>query len=166
MATVCAVSDTVLIAIGVAGAGSLVRGHPALLTAVTVGGAGFLAFYGTLALRRALRPKRAAIPETSQSGPATAIATGLALTFLNPHVYLDTVVLIGGLSARYEFWAALAFGAGAATASLVWFFGLAFGARLEAPMFQRKQAWRYLDTAVAITMFAIAARLIGEVLVV
>ncbi len=166
VATVCAVSDAVLIAIGVAGAGSLVRGHPGLLATMTVGGAGFLTLYGALALWRALRPKKAEIPENTQRGLAAAVAASLALTFLNPHVYLDTVVLIGALSARYEGWAALSFGAGAAAASLGWFFGLAFGARLAAPLFTRPQAWRYLDTAVGITMLAIAARLVGEALVV
>lgn len=92
------------------------------------------------------------------------MATCLALTFLNPHVYLDTVVLIGGLSARYASTGSVAFGIGAAMASTVWFYGLAYGARLLAPLFARPQAWRVLDIIIALVMWGMAARLVGEAL--
>ena len=106
-----------------------------------------------------------AIDEFGDPLPAATLATCLALTFLNPHVYLDTVVLIGGLSARHAPPAAIAFGIGAAVASVVWFFGLAYGARLLAPLFARPPAWRVLDAIIALVMWGIAARLIGEALV-
>jgi L-lysine exporter family protein LysE/ArgO len=163
VATVCAVSDGLLIFAGIAGLGSLIRAAPGLLTAITIGGAVFLLVYGAMAAYRALKPRSGKLPPQAQEGLAAAIGTCLALTFLNPHVYLDTVVLIGGLSARYEGAAVLMFGGGAALASLTWFFGLAYGARLAAPLFARPGAWRILDALVAATMLIIAARLIGEV---
>ena len=165
VAAVCSVSDAALIAAGVAGLGVLVKQNPALLVAVTVVGGVFLAVYGALAARRAFRPE--ALRPAAESGRSLAatLATCLALTFLNPHVYLDTVVLIGGLSARHAPPAAIAFGIGAAVASVVWFFGLAYGARLLAPLFARPPAWRVLDAIIALVMWGIAARLIGEALV-
>ena len=142
----------------------LVKQEPALLVAVTVIGAVFLAAYGALAARRAVRPE--ALRPAGEAGRSlvATLATCLALTFLNPHVYLDTVVLIGGLSARHAPPAAIAFGAGAALSSAVWFFGLAYGARLLAPLFAKPLAWRALDAIIALVMWAIAAHLIGEAL--
>jgi L-lysine exporter family protein LysE/ArgO len=93
---------------------------------------------------------------------ATTITTCLALTFLNPHVYLDTVVLIGALSGRHAGAGALAFGAGAGLASLLWFYGLGYAARLAAPFFARPKAWRVLDTLIGVVMLILAARLVGE----
>ena len=103
-------------------------------------------------------------PEAMQAGEGrpslgAAIATCLALTFINPHVYLDTVLLIGSLSGRYDGAARLAYGAGAAAASFVWFFGLGYGAALLQPIFADKRAWRLLDIGIGIVMWAIAARL-------
>jgi L-lysine exporter family protein LysE/ArgO len=160
VALTCFLSDAVLIAAGVAGLGTLVRQAPVALRLVSFAGAAFLAAYGAMAFRRAispgvLRPADAAAPSFSAT-----LATGLALTWLNPHVYLDTVVLIGGLSARHAPAAAVAFGAGAAVASLVWFFGLAYGARLMAPLFARPAAWRVLDAAIAAVMWMLGARLL------
>lgn len=163
VAAVCAVSDALLIFAGIAGLGSLTRAAPGLLTAITIGGAVFLLVYGAMAAYRALKPRSGKLPSQAEEGLAAAIGTCLALTFLNPHVYLDTVVLIGGLSARYEGAAVLMFGGGAALASLTWFFGLAYGARLAAPLFARPGAWRTLDALIAATMLIIALRLIGEV---
>ena len=162
VATVCALSDIVLIAAGVAGLGGLVRDAPTLLKVVTLAGAAFLAVYGALAFRRALRPGALLAAEPGEAGLAATLLTCLALTFLNPHVYLDTVVLIGGLSARHAGAAAFAFGGGASLASVLWFYGLAFGARLAAPLFARPTAWRVLDVAIGLVMWAIAARLISE----
>jgi L-lysine exporter family protein LysE/ArgO len=164
VATVCVVSDAVLIAAGVAGLGALVKQHPSWLAAVTIAGAIFLAAYGLLSFRRAFRPESLRPAADEPAGLAATVATCLALTFLNPHVYLDTVVLIGGLSARYPSTGSVAFGVGAAIASTVWFYGLAYGARLLAPLFARPQAWRALDIIITLVMWGIAARLVGEAL--
>jgi L-lysine exporter family protein LysE/ArgO len=164
VALVCAVSDAVLIAAGVAGLGSLVRQVPAVLTAVTVLGVVFLVAYGALAARRAWEGEALAASAVEGQTLGAALATCLTFTFLNPHVYLDTVVLIGAVSARHAPPANAAFGIGAALSSAVWFFGLAYGARLIAPLFARRRAWQILDGLIAIVMWAIAARLIGELI--
>jgi len=163
VAAVCSLSDALLIAAGVAGLGRLVYGASALVTLITLAGAAFLVVYGAIAFRRALRPGglvAASVGETSLTGTLT---TCLALTFLNPHVYLDTVVLIGALSARYDSDVVVAFGVGAVLASIVWFFGLGYGARLLAPLFSRPAAWRILDGLIGIVMWAIAVRLVLEI---
>jgi L-lysine exporter family protein LysE/ArgO len=160
--TVCALSDVLLIVAGIAGLGGLMREAPGLLLAITLAGAAFVAGYGVLALRRAARPGYLEAAPRAETGLAATIATCLALTWLNPHVYLDTVVLIGALSARYVGGEAVAFGAGASAASILWFYGLGFGARLGAPVFSRPQAWRVLDVAIGVVMLLIAARLIAE----
>lgn len=160
--TLCAVSDAVLITAGIAGLGFLAQGTPWVLTVATFGGAAFLVAYGALSFRRALRPEVLRAAPEDGAGLGTAVATALALTWLNPHVYLDTVVLIGALSARYTSSAATAFGAGAVLASIVWFYGLGYGARLLAPLFARPQAWRILDVGIGVVMWAIAARLLAE----
>jgi L-lysine exporter family protein LysE/ArgO len=162
VATVCALSDLLLIAAGVSGVGGLVREAPAVAMAVTVAGAAFLFGYGLLAFRRALAPGRLDAADRGAKSLGAAILTALALTFLNPHVYLDTVVLIGSISARHAGWAAVAFAAGAGAASIVWFYGLGFGARLLAPLFARPAAWRALDLFIAVVMWAIAFRLALE----
>lgn len=164
VATLCAVSDAVLISAGVAGLGSLAMAKPALLARVTLSGALFLAAYGSLAFWRAARPGRLVPAERSETRLAATLMTALAFTFLNPHVYLDTVVLIGALSARYRSWPAAIFGGGAAAASVVWFYGLGFGARLVAPVFSRPGAWRALDLGIGVVMWVIAGRLVAETL--
>jgi L-lysine exporter family protein LysE/ArgO len=162
--TLCALSDVVLIAAGVAGLGRLVEAAPALLAWITVSGALFLAAYGGLAFWRAVRPGRLVPAERGETRLAATLATALAFTFLNPHVYLDTVVLIGALASRYRGFAAAAFAGGAAAASVVWFYGLGFGARLIAPVFSRPGAWRVLDVGIGVVMWAIAVRLVAETL--
>lgn len=159
---ICAAADAALIAAGVAGLGSLVTASPLLLVLARLGGALFLAAYGLMALRRAFRSE--SLRGEGEAAPTlgAALAACLAFTFLNPHVYLDTVVLIGALSGRFAGTAKLAYGLGAATASLVWFSALGFGARLLAPVFARPLAWRILDLAVAAIMLLIAARLAAE----
>jgi L-lysine exporter family protein LysE/ArgO len=161
VATLCAASDALLIAAGVAGLGTLVRDNAAALTVVALVGAAFLFVYGLIAFRRALKPGRLEASRGGEGTLAAALATALALTFLNPHVSLDTVVLIGGLSARHAGRGAIAFGVGAAFASVVWFYTLGFGARLLAPVFARPGAWRVLDVAIGIVMWVIAARLLA-----
>jgi L-lysine exporter family protein LysE/ArgO len=159
---ICSVSDAVLIAAGVAGLGSLIRQAPVLINWVSGAGAAFLAYYGAVALKRMLSPAAMAAAGGEAMPLKTAMTTCLALTFLNPHVYLDTVVLLGGLSARYAGAARLAYGIGAAAASFAWFFALGFGARFLAPVFARPLAWRVLDGLIAMVMWGLAARLVFE----
>jgi L-lysine exporter family protein LysE/ArgO len=158
--TICFLSDAALITAGVAGVGSLIQAAPGALRVVTLAGAAFLAVYGALAARRALHPGRLEASGDVAAGLRRAVATCLALTFLNPHVYLDTVVLLGGLSARFAGAERVAFGVGAATASAVWFYGLGFGARLLTPIFARRAAWRVLDATIALVMWSIAISLV------
>ena len=159
---ICALSDAALIAAGVAGLGTLTASVPRLIFAVTIGGAAFLLVYAALALRRALRPA-AILARGSQRRMSlkTAAATCLGLTFLNPHVYLDTVILIGSLSASYEpAEDRLAYGGGAVAASFAWFFALGYGARYLAPLFAKPTAWRILDLVIATVMATIAIGLL------
>ena len=154
----CAVSDLVLIVAGVAGVGALVTAHPQLMTIARYGGAAFLLGYGLLAARRALQP---AVMTPGDAGPArlpAVLLTCLTLTFLNPHVYLDTVVLLGTLASQ-QGEGRWRFGAGAALASLVWFFGLGFGARQLAGLFAKPVTWRILDGVIALTMIALSVSL-------
>jgi len=161
---VCVVSDVVLIAAGVAGAGAVVTSHPTALTVVRVAGAAFLLGYAALALKRAVTSmwKPAAL-QTDTSGTrvraGSAVLTAAALTWLNPHVYLDTLVLLGSVAATHgpaRWW----FGAGAAVASLVWFLALGHGARWLRPVFARPGAWRVLDLVVAAIMTTLAITLL------
>lgn len=157
---ICALSDALLIAAGISGLGTLVSQSPMLIAVVTLGGAVFLASYGFLAFRRALKPGAMAADNSRGLGLQAAVMTCLAFTFLNPHVYLDTVVLLGSLSASYEGNARLAYGAGAITASFVWFFSLGYGARYLAPLFARPSAWRVLDAIIGVVMSLLAFSLL------
>ncbi len=156
---ICSLSDATLIAVGIAGLGTLVAHSEIALKVVTAGGALFLFGYGARSFFRAVRPEAMQVSKGKTERLAPALAACLAFTFLNPHVYLDTVFLIGSLSGRYEGAARLAFGVGAAAASLVWFFGLGYGAALLAPVFADKRAWRVLDILIGVVMWTIAARL-------
>ena len=155
----CTVSDLVLVVAGIAGFGALVTAHPALTSVATYGGAAFLLGYALLAARRAIRPGTLTPAQAEPARLAGVVATCLALTFLNPHVYLDTVVLLGSLANdhRDERWL---FGVGAVTASAVWFTGLGFGARRLRRHFESPRTWRLLDAGIAIVMVALAAALV------
>jgi len=157
---ICAISDAILIALGVGGLGTLVQLAPWLLVVVRIGGAAFLLGYGILAARRALRPSKLVTDEAGASTPLwPTVLTVLALTWLNPHVYLDTIVLLGSVAGTHgadRWW----FAAGAVVASLVWFSALGFGARLLRPVFARPVSWRVLDAVIAIVMVAIAVSLV------
>ena len=158
---VCALSDAVLIAAGVAGFGALAQAVPWFETVMRFGGAAFLLWYGALKFYAAWRGG-----EMLDTGGAArhslrgVVMSVLALTWLNPHVYLDTVVLVGSVSAQYD--DRLAFGAGAVLASFVFFFSLGFGARLLSPLFSRPRAWRVLDLIIGLIMWTIAVSLIVE----
>ena len=155
----CAVSDAALIAAGVAGFGSLAQALPWLEPAMRWGGALFLLAYGLRAFLSAWRGGAGmAVAGQGAGSRGAALATCLALTWLNPHVYLDTVVLLGAVSAQYD--DRLGFALGAMTASFVFFFSLGYGARWLAPVFAGPRAWRVLDAGVGLVMWAIACALI------
>lgn len=155
----CALSDAMLILLGVAGFGTIVRSSTVLLTLVRWGGAAFLAAYAMLALRRAWRPL--AMTAADGQGPTrgAALLQCAAFTWANPHVYLDTVVLLGGISATYPESLQTVFAAGAAAASFAWFFALGYGARLLSAVFERPRAWQILDLGIAFVMAAIAFKI-------
>lgn len=157
---ICVVSDVLLIAVGAAGVGAAISRHTTALAVVTVLGAGVLLAYGVQAIRRAIRPHGLTVSQADPTGSSlgTVVLTALALTWLNPHVYLDTVVLLGSVSASYPVpWL---FGLGAMLASIAWFTMLGFGARLLAPIFAKPAAWRIFDLMVALVMTAIATKLV------
>lgn len=157
---VCAVSDAVLIALGVAGAGLVFAAVPWLIEVVRWAGFAFLLAYGLLAARRAFRPQRLTAAQTEGGRSLLAvIGTTLALTWLNPHVYLDTVVLLGSISSTHGDlrWA---FAVGAMLGSVLWFTALGLGARLLGPLFARPRAWQVLDGIIAVVMIVLAVGLV------
>ncbi|HMF69173.1 MAG TPA: LysE/ArgO family amino acid transporter [Phyllobacterium sp.] len=160
LSLICALSDALLITAGVAGLGTLIAQSPTLISVVTLGGAAFLFWYASIAFRRAFHTEVLQAATAGNGNLKVAIGTVLALTFLNPHVYLDTVVLLGGLSARFEGFNRAAYGAGAALASFIWFFGLGYGARLLQPIFAKPAAWRVLDVLIGLVMAGIALSLL------
>lgn len=155
---VCAVSDAVLVAAGVTGFGVLAEAVPGLERIMRYGGAAFLLVYGARSFWAAWRGGAALEAGEGAGSLRRAVLTCLALTWLNPHVYLDTVVLLGSISAQYA--DRFAFGLGAVTASFVFFFALGYGARLLAPLFQRPASWQVLDAGVGCVMWAIAIGLL------
>ncbi len=157
---ICAASDAVLIALGVAGVGTVVRAQPVALTAVRVAGGAFLVCYGALAVRRVFRPAAMTVDGMPAGSRRRAVLTCLTMTWLNPHVYLDTVLLVGSVAATHG---ALRwdFGLGAVLASVCWFAALGFGARLLGGFFARPSAWRLLDGLVAATMVTIGVSLLA-----
>lgn len=163
---ICAVSDVLLIAAGTAGVGAVIAGSRTLTVVMTLAGAGVLLVYGALAARRAVLGGEALTVGADTAGGAGGAAgvvavTTLALTWLNPHVYLDTVVLLGSVAAGHgdaRWW----FAAGAATGSVLWFTALGYGAALLRPVFARPGAWRVLDGAIALVMAGIATGLVVD----
>jgi L-lysine exporter family protein LysE/ArgO len=157
---ICAASDAVLIALGIGGVGAVVGAWPAALTVVGLVGGGFLLCYGFLAARRAFRPSAMEVVGASVGSRRRVVLTCLAMTWLNPHVYLDTVLLLGSVAAghgslRWDF------GLGAALASVCWFAALGFGARLLSRFFARPSSWRVLDGVVAATMVTVGVMLVA-----
>jgi len=159
-ATFCALSDLVLISAGVFGLGALVRGQTWFLGLMTWGGAGFLAWYGFKAALRAFRSESLESGAGGSVSLLSVVGSLAAFTFLNPHVYLDTVLLLGGLGARHAAGERPWFVAGASAASVIWFFGLAYGARLLSPLFERPVTWRILDGLIAAVMITLATLLV------
>ncbi|SET90661.1 LysE/ArgO family amino acid transporter [Thalassotalea agarivorans] len=157
---VCAISDAILISLGVAGFGAIVKQVPEIETFARYGGALFLGCYALLSFRSALTTDHALKAKAdTNAGLWQTVLMCLAFTWLNPHVYLDTVVLLGSISTQYAP-AQLVFGAGAITSSFVFFFSLGFGARFLAPIFEKPLSWKVLEIAIGIIMSVIAISLI------
>lgn len=157
---VCTLSDWLLIALGVFGLGALIQSSPLLLQAFRFGGAAFLLGYAVLAARRAWRPAGSLQAQGTASSLGATLTAALAFTYLNPHVYLDTVVLLGGLGARQPADLHMAFAAGACVASAMWFGLLGFGAAAAAPWLARPATWRVLDAGVALLMAGLGLQLL------
>ncbi|KIQ16131.1 amino acid transporter [Variovorax paradoxus] len=156
----CAASDAVLIGAGVAGMAQALKGRPMLATVLAGLGAAFLCAYGLRALWRSRQP--GALQATAQGAAlsrAAVVAQAAGFTLLNPHVYLDTVLLVGSAGAQYAGSLKVWFVAGATVASVLWFTALGFGARLLAPVFARPRAWQMLDALIGGTMLVLAAML-------
>lgn len=151
---ICALSDAALIAVGISGIGTVVKAWPSAVTVTGWIGGAFLVGYGLLAARRALRPERLSAQGAASGSLRAAVLTCLAITWLNPHVYLDTVLLLGSVANGYgsSRWP---FGVGAVTGSVAWFSTLGFGARLLQRPFARPGSWRALDVVIACTMIAL-----------
>ena len=150
----CALSDALLIVVGVSGFGWLAASIPWLASVMKWGGGLFLIGYGAMSFYAAFKGGQAMDAQGVAMSLKSALVTCMALTWLNPHVYLDTVALLGAVSAQYA--DKIGFGAGAALASFVFFFSLGYGARLLAPMFARPSAWRILDLIIGVIMWSIA----------
>ncbi len=155
---ICALSDALLIVLGVAGVGALIAGHPTALTVTKWLGAAYLVWFAIKSFRSALHPQGLELGgAVKRSG---VIATTLALTYLNPHVYLDTVLMLGNLANQHgpsgRWW----FAGGAVTGSVLWFSALGFGARAVAPWVSRPAVWRVLDVVIGCTMLLVAALLV------
>jgi L-lysine exporter family protein LysE/ArgO len=157
---ICMLSDIVLILAGIVGLGALIQQAGWLLVVARVGGALFLLVYAFLSIRRAMRPQALT---TSAGGTgmtlAAALSTALALTWLNPHVYIDTVLLLGSIGGTYgddRWWFAL----GACLGSVLWFAALGYGSRFLRPLFAKPAAWRVLDIVIAVIMVLLAASLV------
>jgi L-lysine exporter family protein LysE/ArgO len=160
IALVCACCDSVLILLGINGVGSAVAANPLLGKLTVWGGALFLLWYGALALRSAWQGGTLETNGVKETTLRAVMTTTLAITLLNPHVYLDTMVLLGGISGQFPDNQRFLFGAGAITASFTWFFSLSFGAGMLAPLFRKKSAWRIMDGVVCLTMWSIAVSLL------
>ncbi|MDI6099647.1 LysE/ArgO family amino acid transporter [Actinoplanes sp. NEAU-A12] len=157
---ICAFSDLALISAGIAGLGAAINAHPQLITVIRYAGAAFLLGYAVLAARRAMRPQTLDPAGKAPTTLRATLLTCLALTYLNPHVYLDTVLLLGSVAQQHaNRWA---FGLGAAVASLTWFAGLGLGARWLAPLLARPSAWRVLDGSIALVMAALGTALVVQ----
>jgi L-lysine exporter family protein LysE/ArgO len=160
----CSVADALLIVAGVSGVGVFLAAAPQLTLLLSLGGAAFLGWHGIMAFRRIAGPNAVVLGETSRLTLGQALAATAGFTFLNPHVYLDTVLLLGMVGSAQPAPLRPVFAAGAATASVVWFSALGFGARLLKPVFTRPAAWRVLDAMVGSIMLALAASLLVHAL--
>ena len=162
VALMCILSDMFLIGLGVFSIGTIVASSPQLKIAATLFGAAFLLWYGFLAFRSALKPGVLTTSNGQARTQRNVVLTTLAVTFLNPHTYLDTVVLMGSLGGQFTGSGKLYFWIGGVTASALWFGTLAFGGQALAPLFRKPSSWRILDGTVCFVMWLIAASLIRQ----
>lgn len=160
----CGCADAIMIAAGVGGVGALLGAMPQLTLVLTIGGAGFLAWYGFKAFQRMMAPEAMSVTAQGPITLSSALGATAAFTFLNPHVYLDTVLLMGAAGSAQSPALRPVFVAGAATASISWFAALGFGARILTPIFSQRAAWKVLDAVVGIGMLSLAASLIGRII--
>jgi L-lysine exporter family protein LysE/ArgO len=156
----CSVSDAILIWAGVFGLGALVKVLPWFVPVMTYGGAAFLLWYGLKACRRALHPTGMGAAGEQAGDLKTALMACAAFTLLNPHVYLDTVILVGSIANARPDGQQAAFASGASLASLVWFFGIGYGARALGPWLGQPRVWRAIDFCIAAIMVLLAVKLI------
>jgi L-lysine exporter family protein LysE/ArgO len=157
--SICAVSDALLILLGIGGLGVLIQGVPALLEVIRWFGVVYLTWFGIRSLRSAFKSQTLdASGAVESKGAGKVAATALGLTFLNPHVYLDTVILVGSIGNTFgeEKWV---FAFGAVCASFIWFFSIGFGARAAARFMSKPIFWKVLDSIIAVVMFTIAITL-------
>ncbi len=159
---ICGLTDAMLEFLGVAGIGFVVERAPFVLEIVRWGGVVFLVWYASTAVRRALRPEAMVAGEATQASLSKTVLACLAITYLNPHVYLDTMVLMGSIGNAQGDPAKWWFALGGALASLLWFAALGYGARLLTRFFAKPRAWQILDWLVAVTMLVIAVRLVFD----
>ena len=160
VAGLCALLDALLIAAGVCGLGTLVAENLVLKNIAAIGGAVFLLWFGARSLASALRRDALSVNNAAVRGLGPTLAATLAVSLLNPHVYLDTVVMLGAISGNYVGDGRYFFGAGAATASAIWFFALGLAGALLAPLFSKPAAWRVLNILVCLTVWWIASTLL------
>ncbi len=153
---VCSLSDTLLIIIGVLGLGSILANIEGADFLISIAAALFIASYGVMRIRSSMDPVGMSISDEKAQGLSSTILTLLAFTFLNPHVYLDTVILIGGASSRYSVDDRYMFAIGAALASFLFFFALGYGARRLSSVLDKPDAWKFIDRGIACVMFGIA----------
>lgn len=156
----CAICDAVLIWAGVFGLGVLIKSMPLFIPVMTFGGAAFLLWYGIKAFMRALNPSGMAANVEAAGTLQAALAACAAFTLLNPHVYLDTVVLVGSIANARPQGEQVPFATGASLASLTWFFALGYGAKALGPWLVRPQVWRVIDFCIAAVMFLLALKLL------
>lgn len=157
---ICSVCDAVLITVGIMGVGRAVAANALLTRAASAGGAAFLFWYGLRSFRSAIEGGSLDSDGKAAGSFKAVVLTTLAVTLLNPHVYLDTIILMGSISSRFSEPIRIFFGAGAVTASVVWFFSLSIGGRMLAPVFKQPVSWKILDSVVGIVMWSIAASLV------
>lgn len=160
VAFICSFCDALLIFIGAAGVGTAVAANPILKEVAGWGGAMFLFYYGWGAMRSAMKPGVLDLSENTYTTRRSALIASLAVTLLNPHVYLDTMVLLGGISGQFPENGRYMFAFGASTASILWFYSLSMCGVLLAPLFTKPIAWRIMDSLVCLTMWCIAIQII------
>ena len=153
---VCSLSDALLIIVGVLGLGSILANIEGADFLISIAAALFIASYGVMRIRSSMNPVGMSISNEKAQGLSSTILTLLAFTFLNPHVYLDTVILIGGASSRHSVDDRFMFAIGAALASFLFFFALGYGARRLSSVLDKPDAWKFIDRGIACVMFGIA----------